>query len=157
MSMCTYNGDPQEMLSGLDFDFIEQQRNDPEYLREVIQELKERYGRLQLEHKKNLEILRAIKKIEQQLIDQSLGKGKAFDIEQQAKIIYQQVSNENATAESVLADAQALLMKQQTENNTKPSKRGFPVAAVAVSALMVIGFMWLAKQPANDCGLPPEP
>lgn len=124
---------------------FEQRQNDPEYLREVIQELKERYGQLQLEHKKNLEILRAIKKIEQQLIDQSLGKGKAFDIEQQAKIIYQQVSNENATAESVLADAQTLLMKQQIENNTKPSKRGFPVAAVAVSALMVIGFMWLAK------------
>lgn len=133
------------MLREIDEGLISQRENDPEYLRQVIQELKESYSQLQLEHKKNLEILRAIKKIEQQLIDQSLGKGKAFDIEQQAKIIYQQVSNENATAESVLADAQTLLIKQQAENNTKPSKRGFPVAAVAVSALMVVGFMWLAK------------
>lgn len=144
MSLQFYDPYSAEHDSSL-FEFIEERQNDPEYLREVIQELKERYGRLQLEHKKNLEILRAIKKIEQQLIDQSLGKGKAFDIEQQAKIIYQQVSNENATAESVLAGAQTLLMEQQTENNTKPSKRGFPVAAVAVSALMVIGFVWLAK------------
>ena len=133
-----------EQHDGLAKEF-EQRQNDPEYLRQVIQELKERYGQLQLEYKEKLEILRAIKKIEQQLIDQSLGKGKAFDIEQQAQVIYQQVAKKNAAVESVLANAQVLIDEQQAKNNTKQAERSFPVAAVAVLAAMVAGFMWLAK------------
>lgn len=42
------------MLREIDEGLISQRENDPEYLRQVIQELKESYSQLQLEHKKSL-------------------------------------------------------------------------------------------------------